>query len=291
MHDKQRLLSEIDLTASLRVLAESYEEISVLKMQKVRGSVLRTREFLADISGVFYEVRLSYRTEITSLMKQKQDKTSFSTLSKNGKTVAVFLSASAKLYGDIVFRVFDEFKHAILSEDSDIVLVGSLGRELYEEAQVKKPYVYFDLPDYAVGEEALKPVVAHLVPYEHVRIFYGRFLNVVTQVPIISSISGEEPYYGKKQGTTREEKFLFEPTLWTILNFFETQIFYSLFRQTVHEAELSRVASRINAMEEALGNIDGHAKQLNSAKRKLERAHANKKQLEAFSGISLWQTR
>jgi len=74
-----------------------------------------------------------------------------------------------------------------------------------------------------------------------------------------------------------------------LIQFFETQIFATLFRQTVHESELARYASRVNAMEESLQFIKRRQKELQDAKKRFTRASQQKKQLERLSGMRLWR--
>lgn len=286
MHDKQRIEAEINLIAGLRLLAESYEEISVLKMQKVRGSVLRNREFLADISAVFSDVKSSYQGQIFQLAKTRQvkGKLSFSTLNKNGKTISVLISANARLYGDIIARVWETFYQAVRMDGSDIAIIGALGKDLYQQSELKRSYVYFDIPDYAVAETHIKPIITQLISYEHVNVYYGKFVNIIQQIVTIARVSGEQILSQAKE----TKKFVFEPSLSTILSFFETQIFYALFRQTLHESELSRLASRINAMEQAVNNIDRESALLETNRKRIKRNLEGKKQLQTISGISFW---
>jgi len=86
----------------------------------------------------------------------------------------------------------------------------------------------------------------------------------------------------------KEYDFIFEPSLEKLLNFFETQVFSSLFKQTVTEAELARLASRIKAMEQAIVFITTRMENLSSAQRRAKRNLENRKQLERVAGISLW---
>lgn len=293
---KHKLLEEISIVDRFQMLALVYEEIAVLEMQKIRGSVLKTREFIEELSRVFYDVKNSYKKQILALAKkkkkrlQKQDAIHFSTLSKNGKQVIVLLSANTKLYGDIVPKTFQSFLESLADNpDSDIVIVGKLGKELFDQSS-KKPYSFFALPDIQVTLEDLKPIVSHIVQYETVTVYYGKFVNVIEQIASHAIISGEQPLVS--QTKPREDfRFIFEPELEKILNYFETQIFSALFKQTVHEYQLARHASRIRAMEYALGNIARTKNSLESQNRKLKHAAANKKMLAAFSGIALWGIR
>lgn len=285
MQDKNRIVEQIDLLATLKLLVESYEEISVLRMQRVKGSVLLTREFLDKLSQIFADVKANYRREFQKMMQQKKSKGgfSFSTIQKNGKTVSVFLSSNSKFYGDIVQKVFSEFLDDIERSSSDIVIVGRVGRELFEQSGHKKPYKYYELSDQEVRVEDLKNLVMYLISYEFVHVYHGKFNNMVAQIATMSNISGEQ-MVGEDEGETLT-RFFFEPSLEKILNFFETQVFTSLFKQTVNESELSRLASRIKAMEEAFGNIDKTEGELGLAMRKANRNLQNKKQLDALVGV------
>lgn len=293
MQAGKRLSEEIDFVETLRSLAQAYEEISVIRMQRVRGSVLKLRDFLEGLSKIFADVKSSYKRQIMALMRKKKIKnvTSFSTLVRNGKEVIVLLSANSKLYGDIIPRVSRAFIESVQNSQCDIVIVGKLGKDLFEQQELKKPYTYFEIPDSDVTFVDLKPLISRILEYEKVIVYYGRFENIVNQSPVSSIISGQEVSEGEISEEAGKLRFLFEPSLERILNFFETQMFASFFNQTVHESQLARYASRVKAMEVALENIDGKIKTLERQKTRLKNDFLNKKQLETIAGITLWQRR
>lgn len=291
MQEGAKIKQEIELLLVLRMLAQAYEEISVMKMQKVRSSVLRTRDFLEGLSGIYSDVRISYRQQIESLMKQKNTKhfSSFLSFKRNGKEAALFISSNAKLYGDIVQKVADLFIDSIKKQEIDIIVVGKFGREILESKKIGKPYVFFDVPDTELDINHLKPLISHIVEYEKVTVFHGKFINVINQEPVAVSISGEKPLEPFPDTPSLAEfRFLYEPNLEKILNFFETQIFTSLLKQTFHESSLARYASRIKAMEEALGGMDGRLKHYQSREKRIKNSAMNKKQLGTIAGMRLW---
>ena len=299
MEEKHKLAEELNLAQSLQILATAYEEISVMKMRIARDSVLHTRDFLSALSEVFINVKSSYLKKQKNEHNKGKDSTDvlqFSTHKTNGQKVFVLLSATNKLYGDIVYKTFQLFKNSLQKpEEVAIVIVGKTGKEMYTAAFPQKKYTYFDLPDIVPNVETLKPIISYILQYEHVTIFYGRFVNVVTQEAIASSISGDEPLKNAEEnGDTHildQQKygFIFEPSLETLLNFFETQIFSSLFKQTIAEEELARLASRIKAMEQAIVFINTRIDGLTTAQRRAKRQMENAKQLERVAGISLWK--
>lgn len=288
MRNKNKIIEDQELVGTLKMLAEAYEEISVLKMQKVRGSVLTTREFLDGLSEVFVDVKKSYGRRLQKLIeKRKVDPhTSFTTKAHNGKKLSVLLSANSKFYGDIVRKVFDLFIENVRTNKTDILVIGRTGKEMMDQAGITD-YSYVDIPDGEVELDELKPVIDTLVQYEKVDVYYGRFSNMINQLPTVANVSGQSILEAQESETGTEViAFAFEPSLEKILDFFENQVFVSLFKQTINESELARLASRIRAMEEALGNIEKFEPLLSQESRALHKAQQNKKQLEVMTSIS-----
>ncbi len=289
----QKKLVQEDLQAlnTIKELAESYEEIAVVRMQKIRDSVLKTREFLAGISDVFVDLKSSYEREVKDLMSRikKGEKTVLTSLQKNGKTLLVYLSSNGKLYGSVTQKTYHLFMQDLKNPtlaDADIAIIGSAGREMFESSEEKRPFSYFEIPDTAVEVTHIKQLMQKFLEYEKVYVYYGKFGNVVKQSPIATSITGEDIFEAEvPEVTTREDKFIFEPTLEKIFHFFETQIMANLFSQTLLENQLARHASRVNAMEEALVHIEEEAKKLNQVTIRLRHFTQNKKQLETISGV------
>lgn len=294
MQEKNRIITDLSLTESLKMLAEVYEEISIMRMQRIKTSVLKTRKFLEDLSQVFYNVKSSYINQILRFFQSKKEKKDIpipTALVKNGKEVIVLLSANTKFYGDIISKVFNLFLEKAQTKKFDIVICGKMGKDMFGQRQTNLAYTYFEIPDADVKFEDLKPLILHIYNYQNIYVFYGKFINVINQIPVYSNVSGEEPMNKIEQEEKLHgaQKYIFEPSVEKIFDFFQTQIFASLFRQTTLESQLARYASRINTMEKSLVNIDARVNSLKTQERRLNRLTQNKKQLGTLSGITLWQ--
>ncbi len=291
MPQRKKVLEDLEALNTLKNLAESYEEVAVVRMQKIKDSVLKTRDYLSDLSDVFVDLKASYEREVKELIAKRKngDKAVLPLLHKNGKTVYVYLSSNGRLYGSVTQKTFRLFAQDLRKTDADIIIVGSAGKEMYDTSTIKKPYQYVDIPDTSVDIQHIKEMMTKLLPYEKVFVYYGKFGNVVTQSAIASSISGEDIFETEiLSPTPREDKFIFEPTLEKIFHFFETQIMANLFSQSLLENQLARHASRVSAMEEALGNIELEAVKLNQIRARIKHQLQNKKQLETIGGLALW---
>ncbi|PIR43894.1 hypothetical protein COV24_00380 [candidate division WWE3 bacterium CG10_big_fil_rev_8_21_14_0_10_32_10] len=295
MKDLKTVNQEIELTQTIKSIAQTYEEIAVMKIQKIRTSVLTTRDFLKRVSEIYDEVKEAYKNQVLFRllkMKNKTDiKKSFSTISKNGKSVNVLITSNERLTGDITNKVFTQFLDRVLQSKDDVVIVGKVGRDLFASQNLNRKYDYFDLPEYNATMVVLKPIIAKIIDYETVEVFHGRFINLVNQIQDMSNLTRG---YENKEAKTEDElrksasKYLFEPSIEVILKFFEIQIFGSLFKQSVAEANLANLGSRINAMEQATTNTGEEVKRLVREKIRLEKSLENKKQLQRLAGINLW---
>lgn len=288
MQNRKQLEKDINLIGSFKGLAQAYEEISVTKMQRARGKVLASRTFLDDLSKVFSDVKGSYADEIRQLTRNKKGIFSFSTGNKNGKTISVMISSNTKLYGDIGRKVFRLFMDEVKSANSDIYIIGRVGKEFYDQSDEKGTYQYVDFPETDEAKKHLETVLKYLENYQNVQVYYGQFVNVITQNPVKTNVSGTKTLeeVGESQ---KRVKFFFEPSIEDVLTIFENQIFGALFRQTLNESELSHVTSRIQQMEMALENIDVSQKKLNKKKKLVIKRIESAKRLQRLSGISLWK--
>ncbi len=294
MPQRKIIAENLEALNSLKNLAESYEEIAVIRMQKIKDSVLKTRDFLQDLSDVFVDLKSSYDREVKELLaKRKQgSKSILPLLQKNGRTLMVYLSSNGRLYGAVTQKTYRLLINDLKkpeAENSDLLIIGSAGRDMYEASGMKKPFTYFDLPDIGVDIAHIKGLMAKFLQYDRVHVYYGRFDNVVNQTPIGTSITGENIFETEVTAPlSRDDRFIFEPALEKIFYFFETQIIANLFSQTLLENQLARHASRVNAMEEALLHIDEESKKLNVLKRLIKHQMQNKKQIETIAGLAIW---
>ncbi len=294
MPQKKIIAENLEALNSLKDLAESYEEIAVIRMQKIKDSVLKTRDFLADLSDVFVDLKSSYDRDVKELLAKRKSgsKTILPLLQKNGKTLMVYLSSNGRLYGSVTqktYKLFVEDLKKPESKDADLMIIGTAGRDMFESSAYVRPYSYFDIPDIGVEVDHIKQLMLKFLQYEKVHVYYGKFDNVINQTPIGTSITGENIFETETlKPISREDRFIFEPILEKIFYFFETQIIANLFSQTLLENQLARHASRVNAMEEALIHIDEESKKLNIAKNLIKRQMQNKKQSETISGVAIW---
>ena len=221
MRDIKSVEEEIEITRLIKSLAQTYEEVAVLKIQKVRITVLTTRDFLKRVTEVYYEVKKSYKNRVLKLIsKKKKDETiiNFTTLNKNGKTVTILITPNERLMGEISNKVFYSFFKKILEEKTDLIVIGKVGKDLFDSYKINRSYKYFDLPIINSSTDILKPIISDIIQYENVNVYHGKFINLVNQIEVLSSLSGEVLEERTSQQQKKNSDFLFEPSIEEILN-------------------------------------------------------------------------
>jgi F0F1-type ATP synthase gamma subunit len=284
--DKKTITKEIHDLENLKTLAGAYAQISSIRMKKTRGAVIQSREFLADIQDIFKDLQASYRAQFLSLAKKKGIKKNqkITFLSHNGKGVAVFISANTAFYGDLTKKVFNFFIKDIKEKNLEATIVGNLGLNMFRETYPEKSYSFFDLPDYGFDRDKMAELIKHLVQYEEIYIYYGKFKSLVNQEPAKLVISAETPIE-ETEKDRKVIKYLFEPSLEEILMFFETEMFSSVFEQTISESQLAKFSSRMLAMDQAGEKIRKNLAEVKTNNLRLTHSITNKKQLEFLSSI------
>lgn len=274
-------LAQIDLEVSeitsLKSLTEVYGEIAAIRMKKIRDLVLKNRDFLESIESIFRDCLGAYAQKLSQMIKTGKvkvgEKVTF--LSHNGSTVAVLISANTRFYGDVIRETFDKFMDEVRKHDFEVTIIGKVGRSMFLDAEPNRPFTYFELPDFGTDQAHMSETVSHLVQYQEIKVYYAKYQSVVNQVASTFSISAGTEVADKHDKSVAS--FLFEPSLERVLMFFETQIFASLFDQSLRESQLAKLASRILAMDKASASIDQRLKALSFESKRLRHTNEDKK--------------
>ena len=286
MITKKELEVEMKKLEGLNDMVQAFEEIAASRMMHSRQSVLSNRNFIEELNLIFAEVIASYKKQLEKKSKGKKSTLDLSFLHKNNKTLYLLVSANTGLYGSLVKRTFDLFNKSAKLNQGDVAIIGRLGLSMWKQKKIKKQYYYFDFPDQTVNEKDLKKILDFIISYEKVIVYYGKFQNLVTQDVTFSDISGQT--LPENQADESKIKYVYEPSLPNILEFFEKQIFVSIFEQTMRESQLAKLASRLTTLDNASVNINKNLEMITNQKNVSFHRQQNKKQLETFASRSLW---
>ncbi len=263
----------------LQAMVEVYGEVALERMNRVRQGVLYSRWFLEQLESIFSQARASYEHKLAEEKRLGvSPKKKVTMLSHNGLTVAVLIAAKTRLYGDIIRKTYELFIEDV-KKGSEATIIGSVGVAMFKEEMGNKPYTEFELPDDRIDTPAFNEILKHLVQYEEIHVYYGKYKNVITQVPSVYTVSATT--LGRAEAQPYEP-YLFEPSLEAVLAFFEREIFATLFDQTVRESQLAKFAARMVAMDRAGEAAKDRSKMTQKEYSQMQQTIAGKKQLAAL---------
>jgi len=292
MQKTGKVSEELQLTKTLSELIKTYEEIYMLKMYKTRHSILNTREYYVRISKLYQSMKNNYKRGLIDKLKGKESDEIFNVVKKIKGSVAVFMTGNDRFAGEVNNKVFEDFLDYFRENKPDIVIIGSLGRNLFRQRAPRLKYQYFDLAESFVSADAkeLESIVNYLIDYKEVRVFHGEFENMMNQEAVNHSITGEAGAFGEEYSQVMQGKdyYLFEPELKEIMLFFETQIFTSLFKRGVDESTLAQIGSRVKTLEQSTTQIDKRLKLLKFMDIKEKKKAKNAKQQASIVSINFW---
>lgn len=286
MYSQKEFKENLGAASSIKDITTIYQEIASLRMNQLKESVSKTREFLDGVADIYHLAKTAYLGILEAQTARKKiDYNQLKFIKRNGKSVLVFLSANEHLYGDLILNVWEKFKVDKKETNNDGVVVGTFGKYLIKnEKELDKNVEYFDLDDDKPSGGQINKILEYVSKYEQIFVYYGKLITVLNQSPTKEQISGGASLQQKVKG----KKYLFEPSPQKIMEFFETEIIYALFNQKIFDHQLARFASRMVAMDQATENASEIIEKLEKEYKTLKKRVMNKKQLGIFAGISLW---
>ncbi len=269
--NKRQLSQQIDQVKLLETVTKAYGEIAASRMKKTRDGVIQVRDFIDGMKITFESVRREYIAEYAD----KKSKITF--LAHNGKKVIVLLSSNAGLYGDIVKSTYHSFSQELQKDNYEVAIVGKTGLALYKSQFPTRDVTFFEIPDEKIESSDLVPLIKHIVKYDEIHLFFGKFQNIVTQVPSQIVISSHIDLTSASDGVPHT-RYLIEPDSAKVLSFFEAEIFSALFDQSIAESILAKLGSRILAMNRANDNILKEKTRLSLRRLAIQHAAFDRKQ-------------
>lgn len=285
---KQLQIQEDSLNA-IGDFFSAYQKLTIYQMKQNRDATINSRDFFQGLLDTFVDLKQDLKRFIKSNPKNKEI-ISFSTLTKNGKSVAVFISFETKFSTDINRKSLQFFKNTISKTDSDIVIVGLTAKKLFNEFFPQNTkYEYFELTEKDTGLKSNIKLLKHLLNYEKINVFNPYYISLVDQQPQVETISGDLDLSSSEEIKNTEKKhFLFEPDKEKILHFFEIQIMSNLFQHKIKEAHLANLGSRISTLQNTQNNLEEELEKIKRLKLKTMKYKANKKQRNRLSGMRFW---
>jgi F0F1-type ATP synthase gamma subunit len=168
------------------------------------------------------------------------------------------------------------------------MVIGNTGIDYMEDRKIDKNYATMHFSSDDPGSVDIMNFLEKVETYSKVDIFYPRFVNVFQQEPGVRDIAyAPEPL---EEGENEEgSRYISEPELSKMLDFFDTQVKSILFQRTILETKLSRAAARVVKMDKAEDRAEDLMQNKSKELQKQIAQLQGRRLLETFSGYKKWK--
>jgi len=265
---------------SLKTIAQAYSDIANLKIKRIRAVVERNSYFFQEISQVY------------RLIKKLAEKRRVSYKKPKG-IVSLILTSNYRFYGSInsdLIRFFTAVVKKINTDPAkggtDIIVLGKAAIDYFKANKVFSNYQEILLKDDQPNAEELTNLINITSPYNQVLVFHSRLKSLLTQEPVVTDITATSTTTETDLTNPLNFRFIFEPELFKILSFFDSQILTLLLESTFLESELSRTASRFISMDQAENEANKFIDEYEKLASYTKRSMANNQILENFATMA-----
>lgn len=242
------ILQELGQIHTVESLTEVFESIASVKIAKLRGRVVASKDFFAELWQTYSSLRVDPKEQLNR-----------SGTKKNGRNVLVAVTSEGKLSGDIANKVIDELRSAYTSpQNTDIVVLGLHGANRLQQLGGITPKYVFHMPE-TDEQMSVTEIIEAIEPYEQISVFYQTYESIrvqrVARIELVSAVRelGDE-VAGDAEGETEivsSHEFIFEPGIAEIADYLESLMMGVALNQVLIESKLAQYASRFNAMNSA----------------------------------------
>lgn len=277
----EQLKSELANLRALEVVTGAFGDISAIKIQSLRQAFDQNSLFYEQISQLYHSVSISAIMN-KYIQDSKKHKNNYQT-----KTLRIALTSNQRFYGTINRDIMDCFFEESSSIHEDRLIIGLTGKDLATGRTNTPPYNILIFQDDNPPKVEIDSLLNLCKPYPRVFVYYPRFVNMLTQkvdrVDIAYSPSELGVHY-------QPIKFIFEPELPKILDFFEQHIRTLLFNRVMLETQLARTATRLLAMDIAERNAHDLGTAARATMRRAKQSIINRRLLETSQSFKKVKT-
>jgi ATP synthase F1 gamma subunit len=252
------------------------QDIGSVKMQSIRLGFEQNARFFAGIRAVYAIVK-AHAQEL-GLSETANAKT---------RDLYIALTSNKRFYGTLNRDIIRAFLQLIrTAQGSDFFVVGQTGAQYLQRAESTDAVTRVEFADDAPTADELKSLMAKSDPYRRVFLVYPKFINTFRQDIALADIT-ETP--SDFVPPSLKAKYIFEPEIQKMLQFFEGQVRRVLFERVLLETELARSAARSLKMRDARERAGDLRKKYQHELNREYATVAEIELMETFIGYRFWK--
>ncbi len=265
---------------SAMYITGALRDISAIELKKLRKKFDKNNSFYVELLELF---QLVWLISSKNNLKKKTD---------NKKNLFVAYTTNSHFYGSVNYDIMTKFIKETDSKSSCLI-IGETGKQIWTAQPKKRKEVKFLMFDDEMPNDIeTNNFLNEINEYNHVYVYYPGFTTVFHQDVEVLDIT----YKPSKETLIKNKfkdlpKYLFEPDLSEMVDFFNIQVRHVLFDRLLLETQISRVAARLVKMDTA----DQSARKLiKTEMRNLSRirtSFSSRRMLETVVGYIQWHKR
>lgn len=238
----ERLKNKYRSLTTLHSITGAYSDVSSFKIKTLKKSYDQNILFYEQVTQIYHSIRIS------AMFKRARKNKVVSDRPLQPKTLHVALTSNKRFYGSLNKDIMDRVNERIMKTRDNRMIIGLTGIDFVRTLNDRAPYesLVFQADQPTQGE--IMGLMNAFKSYDRVFVYYPKFVNMLTQ-----SVARIDITYSPTSSVLprHEIKYIFEPELPKILEFFKDQIRSILFSRVILETELARTAKRLVSMDSA----------------------------------------
>lgn len=275
--------------------ATSLQQIAAGRMVKLRRSVLAAKRFADEATVILRELELA-RTKLVEkelgIKKSQLDSHAKEVVktNKENKSAVIIISSDQGLCGSYNTEIFRKTEEIIPNHlTADYFVLGSKGQEFFKRITKKYQVNYFpyNIPE-EVAIEDLRPLISMFYHYDQIYLIFNKYINTATRKAVFIELAVPNIEVEELKKEKQEGKYVFEPSLFELIQSVTAKLRYALFRQQILDSKLALYTSQMIAMQTASENAKDLMEELTLKYNKARRKLIDKKIQEVQAGRILW---
>jgi F0F1-type ATP synthase gamma subunit len=236
------LLNEERMMDTLLELTGAFEGIASAHLANIRSEVLKSNIFFEDLWQVYSKLRVD---EVFHFGRGNK--------SPINKELLILITAEGGFSGDVDHRLIQFLEDIYNKDKNDIIVIGRHGTALLNQRKI--PYVkFYDLPTKDRNINA-SPLVKDIQKYELTSLLYPQYITLnnqkIRRIKLNTYVQELGAYVKVTDDLISELNFIFEPTVFDVVNHLEESMLYVSVSQIILDSKLAQYASRFLSMSAA----------------------------------------
>lgn len=230
----------INGTNTLVNLTGVFEGIASMRIAQIKNQVLQSESYFDRLWQMYSQITIAP----FGFGRQQSDE------EVNPKELFIVITAEGGFSGDIDQKIITWMLEHYDKDKNDIIIIGHHGAiQLAQRGIGFKKYFKLPTRDDNIN---VSPIIKEVQTYRSTSVFYQTYISLSVQDVKRISLSKAVEEQGKDAAKTgeiiNEATYIFEPTVFAVINHLERSMMKIALTQVILESKLAQYASRFRAM-------------------------------------------